>query len=203
VTRLGKATCPRPHSQSFSASAAKATFQGPPRRALPACRKDETWCKLDSEVPAGWCPPGTSNPVVPILSGWSVRFRHTSANFHWRGHTEIGAQRLRVMAALCRGALGAPAGGQSPPLPVPVPRLPDNRRARRCETGAKAFPRKIGFWRCPIASPNRFALRRKSSARRACSWAHLLRHNSTRAGSTSLPSTRGANGSRWILNDEC
>jgi hypothetical protein len=36
---------------------------------------------LEAEVHAGWCSPRTSNPVVPILSGRSVRFRHTSANF--------------------------------------------------------------------------------------------------------------------------
>src|SRR5579875_3630977 len=35
--------------------------------------------RINSEVHAGWCSPRTSNPVVPILSGRSVRFRLTSA----------------------------------------------------------------------------------------------------------------------------
>jgi len=35
--------------------------------------------KIRAEVHAGWCSPRTSNPVVPIISGRSVRFRHTSA----------------------------------------------------------------------------------------------------------------------------
>jgi len=35
--------------------------------------------RISAEVHAGWCPSGTSNPAVPIISGRSVRFRHTSA----------------------------------------------------------------------------------------------------------------------------
>ncbi len=36
--------------------------------------------RINAEVHAGWCSPRTSNPVVPILSGRSVRFRLTSAS---------------------------------------------------------------------------------------------------------------------------
>ncbi len=35
--------------------------------------------RLTTEVHAGWCPPGTSNPVDLPLVDRSVRFRHTSA----------------------------------------------------------------------------------------------------------------------------
>ncbi len=37
--------------------------------------------RINGEVHAGWCPPGTSNPVGLPLVDRSVRFRHTSARF--------------------------------------------------------------------------------------------------------------------------
>ncbi len=94
----------REKAASRSPIADFAKLLAPRPESFPPCGWRSTYCRMLAEVHAGWCSPRTSNPVIPSLTGWSVRFRHTSASFSqgpWHGgaNRNLYARRLRFAGA--------------------------------------------------------------------------------------------------------
>jgi hypothetical protein len=104
-----------------------------------------------AEVHAGWCPSGTSNPAVPILSGRSVRFRHTSATLliaAIHSGSEIGHETSQAQAVPGHEGSEAPGEGR----PGHAPRRPASRNtpaqtSEAQEAAARARGRNIGALR--------------------------------------------------------